>query len=491
MTNLSLPNGLSNGKAFLPIKDEFHQHNTLASNRVGNVALRVAAIEFLVAAGTCFLASILYFAIVLTVAPSPIEYIGAALVFALLLLVAAVGFKQYTGIHIQPRDRYMSSGLGAVTLGFSLFLSLLFVSGAAHWYSRGTFLFQFVTVSVAILITRALTHSYVHRAIRSGTVDARRAILVGDTNANGDILENLRLFGVRWVGAFQLPCSEGKRPPGDEMRIFVETCRGLRPDDILVLAEPSDMPGIAHLADALSELPTAVHIIPTGMNALWRSAKVGNFAGTPTVQVLSLPLSAFDRALKRGFDVFIATLGLFLLGPSLFIVSLAIRLDSKGPVLFRQRRHGYNNDVIPVLKFRTMTVAEDGETPVTFTQARGKDPRVTRVGWILRRTNIDELPQLINVLRGEMSIVGPRPHPIALNAVFQERIAPFSRRHNVKPGLTGWAQVNGFRGETNTVEKMQQRINHDLYYIDNWSFGLDLKIIMMTLFSKNGYVNAY
>jgi Undecaprenyl-phosphate glucose phosphotransferase len=477
-------------KTLSSIEDEFQHHNTSASNRIENVVLQIAAIEFLVAAATCFLASVFYFAVVLTAAPSPIEYIAAALAVALLLLTAAIGFKQYAGIQMQPRDRYMSSGLGAVTLGFSLFLSLLFVSGAAHWYSRGTFLFQFIAVSAAILITRAVTHGYVHRAIQSGAVEARRAILVGDTNANKDILENLQRFGVRWIGAFQLPAFRSDGPSGDRMRNFVDTCRKLRPDDILVLAEPSDIPGIAHLADALSELPTAVHVIPTGMNELWGSAKIANFGGTVSVQVLRPPLSAFDQALKRGFDVVIAVLGLLLLAPLLCIASLVIKLDSKGPVLFRQRRHGYNNDVIPVLKFRTMTVVEDGETPNTFTQAKENDARVTRVGRILRRTNIDELPQLINVLKGEMSIVGPRPHPIALNAMFQDRIAPFLRRHNVKPGLTGWAQVNGYRGETDTVEKMQQRINHDLYYIDNWSFGLDLKIMMMTLFSKSAYMNA-
>jgi lipopolysaccharide/colanic/teichoic acid biosynthesis glycosyltransferase len=137
-----------------------------------------------------------------------------------------------------------------------------------------------------------------------------------------------------------------------------------------------------------------------------------------------------------------------------------------------------------------MTVVEDGETKSTFRQATTNDSRLTRLGGVLRRTNVDEFPQLINVLRGEMSLIGPRPHPIALNAVFQERIAPFSRRHNVKPGITGWAQVNGFRGETDTIEKMQRRIECDLHYIDNWSFMLDLKIMMMTLFSKGAYRNA-
>jgi Undecaprenyl-phosphate glucose phosphotransferase len=486
MTNLLL----ANRKGPASIEDEYLRRSAAAASRIEHVVLRVAVIEFLVAAGTCFLASIFYFAVVLTARPAPIEYIAAALIIALLILAAATGFKQYTAIQMQPRDLYMSSGLGAVTLGFSLFLSLLFVSGAAHWYSRGTFFSQFVGVSAAILITRALTHNYVHRAILSGAVEARRAVVVGDTIANQDILDNLRRFGVRWIGDFQLPHFCDNEHTDDKLRTLVETCRRLRPDDIMVLAEPKDIPQVELLAGAFSELPAAVHVIPTGINELWVSAKMTNFGGTVTVQVLRPPLSAFDQTLKRGFDVFIAALGLFTLAPLLAIVSLAIKVDSGGAVLFRQHRQGFNNEIIPVLKFRTMTVLEDGETLTTFTQVKEKDARVTRVGRILRRTNIDELPQLINVLRGEMSIVGPRPHPIALNRMFEDRIAPFSRRHNVKPGLTGWAQVNGFRGETDTVEKMQQRINHDLYYIDNWSFSLDLKIMMMTLFSKRVYMNA-
>jgi exopolysaccharide biosynthesis polyprenyl glycosylphosphotransferase len=191
--------------------------------------------------------------------------------------------------------------------------------------------------------------------------------------------------------------------------------------------------------------------------------------------------------LKRAFDIAAASSGLLTLSPLLLGVAIAIKLDSPGPSWFWQTRHGYNNRAIRVLKFRTMTLTEDGHA---FTQATNGDPRVTRIGRFLRRTNVDELPQLFNVLMGDMSLVGPRPHPIALNKMFEERILPFSRRHNVKPGITGWAQVRGYRGQTDTFEKMQRRFEHDLYYIDNWSFMLDMKIILMTLFSKSAYQNA-
>jgi Undecaprenyl-phosphate glucose phosphotransferase len=335
-------------------------------------------------------------------------------------------------------------------------------------------------------------HRYVRHAIQVGTIEARRAVLVGDAGANGDVLRRLQQFGVRYAGVLPFPSVPGKISSGVQtfstaIQTFVEQCRRLRPDDVIFLGTPEDLPRIV---DALSQLPVTAHVIPTGVSDLWSSAKIVNFGEAVTIQVLRPPLSNFDLALKRAFDVCLAGIGLLVLSPLLLTVALAVKLDSDGPILFRQNRHGYNNDVIPVIKFRTMAVMEDGETARTFTQARANDDRVTRLGRLLRRTNIDELPQLLNIVRGEMSVVGPRPHPIALNAMFRERIAPFSRRHNVKPGLTGWAQVNGFRGETDTLEKMQRRIEYDLQYIDNWSFLFDLKILLMTLFSKGAYRNA-
>jgi Undecaprenyl-phosphate glucose phosphotransferase len=460
--------------------------------RIEAVLVRTVVIEFLVVAGTCFLTSVIYFKTILTQWPPAAEYVPTALVIAILVLLTTLGFRQHRAIQAQPRDRYLWSGIGAVTLAFSLFLSLLFVFKIADWYSRGTFLSQFFGVAAAVLMSRGAMHRYVRHAIQVGTIEARRAVLVGDAGANGDVLRRLQQFGVRYAGVLPFPSVPGKISSGVQtfstaIQTFVEQCRRLRPDDVIFLGTPEDLPRIV---DALSQLPVTAHVIPTGVSDLWSSAKIVNFGEAVTIQVLRPPLSNFDLALKRAFDVCLAGIGLLVLSPLLLTVALAVKLDSDGPILFRQNRHGYNNDVIPVIKFRTMAVMEDGETARTFTQARANDDRVTRLGRLLRRTNIDELPQLLNIVRGEMSVVGPRPHPIALNAMFHERIAPFSRRHNVKPGLTGWAQVNGFRGETDTLEKMQRRIEYDLQYIDNWSFLFDLKILLMTLFSKGAYRNA-
>jgi putative colanic acid biosynthesis UDP-glucose lipid carrier transferase len=191
---------------------------------------------------------------------------------------------------------------------------------------------------------------------------------------------------------------------------------------------------------------------------------------------------------KRALDLLLGSAALALLALPMLLIGLAIRLSSRGPALFRQRRYGRGGDEIAVLKFRTMHVEENGDS---VQQAQKQDPRVTPLGRFLRRTSLDELPQLINVVRGEMSLVGPRPHAVAHNHLYRRQIIEYMLRHKVKPGITGWAQVNGWRGETNTLRKMVYRVEHDLYYIRNWSPWLDLRILWLTVFGRKVRSNAY
>ena len=260
-------------------------------------------------------------------------------------------------------------------------------------------------------------------------------------------------------------------------------------DVVLVVFDKDNMDLVTRIVSAFSELPVRIQLLPIGIADFMRRSRIGQCGRAQVLEVLCRPFSFHYRLLKRALDLTVAiTVGVVAL-PVLVIAAILIKLDSKGPVLFRQIRHGFNNKPIRVFKFRTMTTLDDG--CVSFRQAVRGDSRVTRVGRILRRTNIDELPQLINVIRGEMSIVGPRPHAVAHNEMYVDRIVRMSRRHNVKPGITGWAQVNGLRGETDTIEKMRKRVEYDLYYIDNWSLWLDIKIIIITLFSKSVYATAY
>jgi putative colanic acid biosynthesis UDP-glucose lipid carrier transferase len=204
--------------------------------------------------------------------------------------------------------------------------------------------------------------------------------------------------------------------------------------------------------------------------------------------VYPTPFRGFAGIIKRAEDLLLGTLLLLLFALPMLLIALAIKFTSKGPVLFRQRRHGENGVEFDVLKFRSMSTMENGAAVV---QAQRFDPRITPVGAFIRRTSLDELPQFLNVIAGNMSLVGPRPHAIAHNALYRTKILEYMRRHKVKPGITGWAQVNGFRGETDTLDKMVARVEHDLEYIRKWSLWLDIQIVFLTAFGRKVRQNAY
>jgi putative colanic acid biosynthesis UDP-glucose lipid carrier transferase len=238
----------------------------------------------------------------------------------------------------------------------------------------------------------------------------------------------------------------------------------------------------------LSVLPTDIRLCPDMAAFQMRPLGIVSYDGVPVLELVRKPLGDWAPFIKAFEDRFFAGLALLLLAPVMICIALAIKLDSRGPVFFRQRRHGFNHQVITVLKFRTMYVTQDG--PVV-PQASKNDPRVTRVGKWLRRSSLDELPQLLNVLNGEMSLVGPRPHALAHNEQYSALLETYANRHRMKPGITGWAQINGYRGETDTPDKMRKRVECDLYYIENWSLWFDLKILLLTpvfgLFGKNAF----
>ena len=198
----------------------------------------------------------------------------------------------------------------------------------------------------------------------------------------------------------------------------------------------------------------------------------------PVISVCESPFTGYDGIVKRASDLILSLLILILVSPLLIIIAAAIKIDSPGPIIFKQRRYGLDGEEIVVYKFRSMRVCEDGGS---IRQAQEGDDRITRLGAFLRKTSLDELPQFVNVLQGRMSIVGPRPHAVAHNEIYRNLIKGYMIRHKVKPGITGWAQVNGYRGETKTLDKMQGRIDYDLDYLRNWSLRLDLRIILKTV----------
>src|SRR3984893_7774326 len=465
--------------------------------RLATLLVLAAGTEFLLVGVAAYFAAVLYHRLVLLQPPDPGKYIPESLLISTLDLLVSIGLRQYSRIQTQLRHVFLWNGASGVFLVFFLFLCTIFLLKISEDYSRIAVIIQAVSVSLAVLCTRTIWFSLLRPAIASGLVDARRVILIGDPHQCVHFSARAMATGIRTICSFDFPTVHayssvparlGAVQARFDARQLVAACRPVRADDIIILISQQDVPSALALASALSDLPVDVHVVPVGSVDLLAVSRITQFGNMVTMRIFQSPLSPFNRAIKRAFDVAAAIAGLILLSPFFVIVSLAIKLDSRGRVLFRQTRHGYKNEPIRVLKFRSMTVMEDGDN---FRPAIRHDPRVTRLGRILRRTNIDELPQLFNVLVGDMSIVGPRPHATAQNELFAEVISSFSRRHNVKPGITGWAQANGYRGNTDTLEKMRRRVENDLYYIDNWSLFLDLKILVMTLFSRKVYWNAY
>jgi putative colanic acid biosynthesis UDP-glucose lipid carrier transferase len=245
---------------------------------------------------------------------------------------------------------------------------------------------------------------------------------------------------------------------------------------------------ISEMVRKLADTTASVYVVADFLVFDLVHAQWSNVQGLPVVSVFESPFYGVNGWLKRVEDVVLGSIIMSIIAIPMAIIALGVKLSSSGPVFFRQRRYGLNGEEIRVLKFRTMTVCEDGPQ---VKQATKNDQRVTRFGAFLRRTSLDELPQFINVLNGEMSIVGPRPHAVAHNEMYRRMIHGYMLRHKVKPGITGWAQVNGWRGETDTLEKMEQRVVHDLHYIQNWGLLLDLKIIFRTVFGTGTRQNAY
>jgi putative colanic acid biosynthesis UDP-glucose lipid carrier transferase len=245
---------------------------------------------------------------------------------------------------------------------------------------------------------------------------------------------------------------------------------------------------IKTIVEQLTDSTVSVLFVPDLFIFDMLSANLSNLKGIPVVSILDTPFYGVDGALKRAFDIVFSTVALTLIAIPLLVIAISIRLTSQGPVLFKQRRYGFRGEEIIVWKFRSMTVCEDSNNVV---QARKNDPRVTKLGAFLRRTSLDELPQFFNVLQGKMSVVGPRPHAVAHNEFYRGQVKGYMLRHKVKPGITGLAQVNGYRGETDTIDKMEGRIQYDLNYIRNWSLWLDIKIILLTVFKGFTGAKAY
>ncbi|WP_456701910.1 undecaprenyl-phosphate glucose phosphotransferase [Bradyrhizobium sp. USDA 4449] len=424
------------------------------------------------------------------------QLLGAGLIAALLyvLIGQSAGFYD-----LRVAFSKRAGDIGRIFTQWSLvsllltLLAFLMKSGAV--FSRGSIICFGLLALLLLLVCRRFSKRLVVSAVCEGKVQGRRAITLGTREelASLDAGELLERFGLAEVDrvTFSSDGHSGFSMSAKELSSLERALAVGREHSVdeIVLAFPwNDTRKLELVRDRLRVSPLPVQLVP--------DRRIRSLAENPSfrlrrslsIEIQRGPLSRLEQLSKRLVDVVGASLGLILLMPLMLLSAIAIKIDSPGPVFFRQRRNGFNAKQFPILKFRTMTVMEDGASVV---QAKQFDPRVTKVGGVLRRSSIDEVPQLINVLRGEMSLVGPRPHALAHDDHYGDILSQYAYRHHVKPGITGWAQVNGYRGETAQVEQMKGRVDCDLWYINNWSLALDLKILMRTCVELIRSRNAY
>jgi Undecaprenyl-phosphate glucose phosphotransferase len=354
-----------------------------------------------------------------------------------------------------------------------------------------------VSSAIALCGLRVLTASAVQRLRQSGRL-TRNVAIVGATEVGQRLATKFlrERVGTRLVGIFderqsRLVKSANSRTKVHQLPTLYELLCKDSVDEIVIAIPPSASCRVFELSRRFHPFAVSLRVLAPEGYENFRVLDSRRDGDIGTFRVMGKPLDEVAALIKRIEDVAIAVFGLFLTLPLMLVIAVAIKLDSRGPVLFRQKRLGANNLPFDLLKFRSMYVEHTDSLGRQLTRA--DDPRITRVGRFLRMASLDELPQLINVLKGDMSLVGPRPHALAANAAgvsYARAISEYPIRHRVKPGITGWAQVNGWRGETTTIEQIRQRVEHDLYYIENWSLTFDLLILGRTVFAVLSRANA-
>ncbi len=391
--------------------------------------------------------------------------------------------------------------LAAWTVVFIVLMTLAFLFKSSDLVSRVWLVGWYASGALVLVIFRLSLRHIVMQWTREGRLK-RRTVIVGgghDAEVLVDSLMRSASADIRLLGLFddrndeRSPESVASVAKLGRIADLLEFARQTRVDLVIVSMPLSAEKRVLEMLTQLWVLPVDIRL-SAHMSKLRFTSRAYSYVGdVPVFDMADRPISDWNLVFKWLFDRIVAVLALVLLSPIMVLTAIAIKLDSPGPVFFKQKRHGFNNELIEVYKFRSMR--SDMLDPTAARQVTKGDPRVTRVGRIIRKTSIDELPQFFNVLRGELSVVGPRPHALqakADNILYYEAVEGYFARHKVKPGITGWAQIHGWRGETDTVDKIMQRVQHDLYYIEHWSILLDLYIVLMTpftLFTKSE--NAY
>jgi undecaprenyl-phosphate galactose phosphotransferase/putative colanic acid biosynthesis UDP-glucose lipid carrier transferase len=445
----------------------------------------VIAIDVVITIATCVMAGFGYnwFFLGHLPATEPHVAIGVLASINVSAVLAARGdyrVMKLASFYHQAREvAIVWSGVCLILIGIGFLLKI------SEDFSRGASLSYFAFGLGTMLVWRRFLARFLGRAFATGTFAPRKVIVIGDPDrlmASSAMLDIGRC-GYIAIRTFQIAPEEFEPIETSErsralIKDAIETARQEPVAEILLLVGWEHSATIQNIAKMLNVLPIPIYLLPDTNVARYLNHRATTVGTTLAAEIQRAPLTTTEQFLKRSFDLIGATAVFFLLSPLMLITALLIKLDSRGPVLFFQTRNGFNGREFRIVKFRTMYVLENGDH---IRQATRADPRVTPLGRWLRRANIDELPQMLNVLIGDMSLVGPRPHAVAHNSEFEKLVANYAFRQHVKPGITGFAQVNGYRGETPTPELMAKRVDFDLWYIRNWSIWLDIRILLRTL----------
>jgi putative colanic acid biosynthesis UDP-glucose lipid carrier transferase len=412
----------------------------------------------------------------------------AAAMFVAVLFVATLRIqKLYAPTRLMVMDDQARSVLSAWCGAFLILASGVFTWGVSHNLSRGDILLFWAIGAAALLAHRAFWRTTLPRALQSGALRGRTVVSLScEEVVPQRSVEELTRHGYHIVAHFHIPSGE---PSAEEViDSAISMCRTSDIEEVVLFVDPERMSRLRSIAKRLRVLPLPVTFVPLGaLSQLFQRAH-SDIGDSVAIELQRAALSPAEQVLKRAVDIVGSLCALVCLSPLMLAAAIAIKLDSPGPIFFRQTRHGFNGRPFNIYKFRSMTVMENREI---VRQAQKFDARVTRVGYWIRRLSIDELPQLLNVLSGDMSLVGPRPHASAHDRYFTTAIEKYAFRHHVKSGITGWAQVCGARGETDTLEKMQKRVELDLWYINNWSIWLDFSIMIRTVLVVFAGENAH
>lgn len=409
------------------------------------------------------------------------------------VLAARGSYKPLGLITLQSR---INEAVAVWFIVFSLLLAVVFLLKVGATLSRGAIGTFLVVGLISLIGWRVLLSSYLTKAFAQGSFAERRVLVVGgvdeiDYSAG---LHRLRRCGYNPIESFPILESDFETANGMSERLrnmlseAIRIAQSGRVEEIF-LAIPWDQRRlIDSIVAVLRVVPIPIRLAPDrSIEGLLHKPRK-EIGSTWVVELHRGPLTIIECAIKRSLDIVLSSAALIALAPTFLIVAILIKIDSRGPVFFSQLRNGFNNKEFRIFKFRSMTVMEEGSE---VKQATRNDKRVTRLGRWLRRSSIDELPQFLNVLRGEMSLVGPRPHAVVHDDEYKKLISRYAFRFHLKPGITGWAQVNGLRGETATVDLMEKRVDFDLWYINNWSLWLDLKILWKTSAAVMGHKDVY